>query len=832
MQLEKKCFYLQIYGNCSWTEDLLTAVICRCKNDDVATALATLPVRVKNLTFLLDSDLGGQFIIPPIELYNISHLYNLEYLALKHGYQQIVNHLMFTPQTFENLTKIKELHVNILTNNNDLGNITRFAEDLKLLDLTYTRNLNKFVIQNILISSRFSTLKTLSLKSFQMPGVSGFSDALNVSESFGKSDSLQYLDLSRNMIGVIQPSIITMFPNLTFLDVSQNTLVSEYNNPFLLETIMHPSLEILNLGHQGEGYVTYNSEMPNSYHIHTLYHQHTRTQYAFQCINNNANGNVSFLFINSSVFCAVVRCFMGQHSSYWSQIPCKVYGKIEDYIDFSCPYFIKLPVVKKLKVLRADFLNWINLPSPVMAYKFCFGTTPLQNCDFSNNNYWIHSSLYYGLLQQLSLTSAFKNMNTLDLSYNSLISVPNGTLPKLEILNLASNNIQFSNESLCKRYPNLKNLSIAQNKLSYIFTDIFRGCKYLEHIDLSGNFLNLSASPINIGNNHMLNTLNLNSNNIDILPSNFTKQLDKLVGNKMGLEVNINNNSLLCMCTHETIAFIGWFKNTSVLISDKEQITCSSLQGVKLLNMIVLDVFKSGCFPSNIEVIAHTIIATICVIFIVILILALYRYQWRIQFNMIKTFNRLFYRKRESLSDNDKHCHMKFDAFVSYCSDDRFWVHDCLMKTLESDLYGFKLCIHYRDFPLGENISTVIVNSIRQSRQLIIVLSKCSVTRPWCQLEFQVALHEALRRDIKLMVIKLGKFTVDNTIDSSLGWVLDNHTYLEWKENSDAQKVFWFKLIRHLSDSMDGCCFGSATVGNNEVSAFAGPDAECSPLLQ
>ena len=331
----------------------------------------------------------------------------------------------------------------------------------------------------------------------------------------------------------------------------------------------------------------------------------------------------------------------------------------------------------------------------------------------------------------------------------------------------------------------------------------------------------------------MLSTVNLNNNNIDILPANFTNQLDEIGKHKMGLMVHISNNSLVCMGTHETIEFINWFKNTKVVISDKDQITCTSLQGVKLLNMIVIDDFQSACFPSNTMVIAHTIIATTCVILIVILIPVVHRYKWRIQFNFIKAFNRLYCRNRESLSDDENHSQMKYDAFISYCSDDRFWVHDCLMKTLESDLYGFKLCIHYRDFPLGENISKAIVNSIRQSRQLIIVLSKCSITRPWCQLEFQVALSEAVRRGIKLVVIKLGKFTVDNTMDSSLAWVLDNHTYLEWRENIDAQKVFWFKLMHHLSGSVDGCCcFSSTTVRSDDVSAFSAPDAESIPLLQ
>ena len=467
---------MQIYGNCSWTGDSVTAVICRCKNDEVATALASLPVEVKNLTFYLNSDLAGHFIIPPIELYNISHLFNLEYLALKHGYKQMISSLMFTPHTFENLTKLKELHINIITNNYDIGNITRWTSELKVLDLTYTKYLNKFIVQNIFRSGNFPTLNTLALKSFQMPGVSGFSDILNISESFGKSNSLQHLDLSTNMLGVIKPSIVIMFPNLIFLDVSQNTLVSQYNNPFLLETVMHPSLEILNLGHQGEGYVTHNSEMTNSDNIKgdekSFHDQQTKFQFAFQCINSNANGNVSSLFIYSPVFCAVVTCFMGEHSLYWHEIPCQVYGKIEEYIDFSCPYFIRLPVIKRLKTLTANFLNWINAPSPVMHYEFCFDKSILQYIDVSNNKKWIHSSLYYGFLQQLSLTSVFRETKTLDLSYNNFISVPNGTLLNLEILNAASNDIHFSNESLCHMYPNLKNVSIAQNKLSYLFPDI------------------------------------------------------------------------------------------------------------------------------------------------------------------------------------------------------------------------------------------------------------------------------------------------------------------------------------------------------------------------
>ena len=125
---------------------------------------------------------------------------------------------------------------------------------------------------------------------------------------------------------------------------------------------------------------------------------------------------------------------------------------------------------------------------------------------------------------------------------------------------------------------------------------------------------------------------------------------------------------------------------------------------------------------------------------------------------------------------------------------------------------------------MGEDISTVIIRSIHQSRKLIVVLSENSIGKPWCQFEFQVALVEAIKRKSTLAVIKLGQFSVDSIDDSSIAWVMDNHNYLEWNENENAQKVFWFKLLRHLNDESDGrCCFcfGAKQVNSSHVAAFA-----------
>ena len=90
------------------------------------------------------------------------------------------------------------------------------------------------------------------------------------------------------------------------------------------------------------------------------------------------------------------------------------------------------------------------------------------------------------------------------------------------------------------------------------------------------------------------------------------------------------------------------------------------------------------------------------------------------------------------------HRNYKYDVFVSYCAEDRFWVHEVLMKQLE-DVYKFKLCIHYRDFPAGGSISEVILKKLKQSCEIIFVLSDHFIftlrqpDRPWFQFELDEA---------------------------------------------------------------------------------------------
>ena len=819
------------------------SVTCHCNNRHVGIILGLIPVTTERLTFHLDSNLDGLYHIPDINLQNISNLNHLEYFALKQGYREGSSHLVFSDTTFQNLTNMRELHINIVTSNSDIEKITKYMKYLEVLNLTNTRQLSQAHLHGIFRYFGPSNLKTLALRSFQTPGVSGYSDTLNINLFFKETMSIEYLDLSTNMFGVIYPSIIAILPNLISLDISQNYLLSVNNNALIIELIAHPTLETLNMESQGVGLTNDNIPVTiashNSKHLRENLHGDIPKywfEYSIHCINTNNGGNFTISFTNKSAFCATIRCIGAAAPHILKGVPCEAFGDLRDNFDNSCPFFIRFPVTKSLRSLKANLINWISGITPKWSFDICIHHTSLQYISFGDNENWIGNNFMYGFWQLSAFTSSLPGLKTLNLNKDKLQCIPKGSLSNLQELNLSGNEIETDN-SICAQYPNLRYLSIAQNKLTNISYHFLWLCQYLEDLDLSGNFLNLSSHPFHIG--PMLKSINLENNKIDILPSNFTKQLQQILKHQKQyniahrLTVNINNNNLLCMCSYETIEFIHWFQSTEIVIAGREKLTCSSSQGELFLNDVDIEQLKSTCFPSNIKVIGFSIAVTICAVLLVVLIFAMYRYRWRLQFSMIKYYNGTCHRNTKSGSTiGDDKIPMKYDAFVSYCSDDRFWVHDCLMKTLESNLYGFKLCIHYRDFPLGEDITTVIVKSIKQSRQLVIVLSKCSITRPWCQLEFQVALSEAVRRGIKLVVIKLGNFTVDDTMDSSLAWVLDNHTYLEWKENVNAQKVFWFKLRQHLSGYAGGCCqFGSQKIDNKDISAFAECENELQPLI-
>ena len=823
--------------------------------------LQRLPAQTKILTLRLTNSWNGEEydMQTVIDLRNLCLFPDLEYFKIysskKDIYQHFKHILVFADKICRTFIKLQHLHINVVTNYS-FTPVVSYLRSLKTLDLSFTEKMAFKTIINMTNSLNTMTLTTLSLSNFQTIGLPGFSSQLNISSLFklGIFEQLEELDLSRNTFGVIYPSIIDRLPNLKRLDLSYNYLVASSNDPLLIEIWVHPKLEALYLSNQGDilhmGDLLGHQTITNS-DKYTLPESNKQVsgrrdltlRTVLDCINTIDHGNMSMMMSNDNLLCEAIQCVGTLSPHLLKGVSCKVYMLFKEHMDFACAYFIRFPFLKNMREIHMDNLNWYTRYTYKYHYKFCLTENSLKNISFTNNGGWIDIFHVADYGNQTDFASVFKKAEYVNLSNNNLNLKPDRFFANLKEIDLSGNEVFIQNKSLCQMWPVLTKLILSSVGITNTHHMWFDGCHSLETLDLSNNMINLTDSDIQIQNVCSLKMLKIDRNNIDVLPKSFTDQLDEIIecqyrkNLSFRLDVSFLDNPLSCYCSETVMHTIKWFQNTKVSITNKEMYWCTGAQGRMILNNIDLETFKHKCFYSNSIVVIETLVSTFCVVLLAVLLLLTHRYRWRIIYNLRKMmvcFGQWNHADTTS-SEDDLMTPIKYDAFVSYCSDDRFWVHDCLMKTLESDRYGFSLCIHYRDFKIGEDISSEIIKSIQKSRKLIIVLSHTSLGRPWCQFELQQALSEAVKRRMKLAIIKLGSL-MKSINDITVASILDNHVILEWHEDKDAQKVFWMKLLEYMYDDMETCpCLccpvGKQRLSSHHVNAFADDESEYRPLL-
>lgn len=90
----------------------------------------------------------------------------------------------------------------------------------------------------------------------------------------------------------------------------------------------------------------------------------------------------------------------------------------------------------------------------------------------------------------------------------------------------------------------------------------------------------------------------------------------------------------------------------------------------------------------------------------------------------------------------------------------------------------------------GQLISWNIINSVRNSRRTILILSKSFIESIWFQIEFHTAYYQMLEDKMdRLIVIVKGELPDKEHLDKDLAFLLSTKTYLVWGE-----KWFWHKL--------------------------------------
>ena len=286
----------------------------------------------------------------------------------------------------------------------------------------------------------------------------------------------------------------------------------------------------------------------------------------------------------------------------------------------------------------------------------------------------------------------------------------------------ASGNAYTLDKDLCQQQPNVQYLDFSHNFLHNISKDLIKSCKKLTDLKLSNNYLTqANLYELNITNNLNLQLLNLSHNHLNFLPHHFLLQLEQLALTSDNLTVDLTGNPLLCGCEADSLLFTKWFTEYRsnlelqkyLKFQNEQNYICSTGNGIINLFHLTPELYKSihkQCTHNYLQYILIALASGITATLSTLVIAGILRFKWRIKYMCFKLKNCLM---KCRVHENQRY---RYDAFVSYCAEDRLWVHDVLMKTLEQH-YGFKLFIHYRDFPVGEDISAAIIEAMRKNQR-------------------------------------------------------------------------------------------------------------------
>ena len=318
--------------------------------------------------------------------------------------------------------------------------------------------------------------------------------------------------------------------------------------------------------------------------------------------------------------------------------------------------------------------------------------------------------------------------------------------------------------------PHLKLINLSHANLVAIDYDAFVDNPELQILDLSSNRLSADTFLLNISTTN-LSVIRLNDNRIASIHPEMSEQLNF----QQSLELDLSGNPLRCDCT--TMEFVHWAHKAKEHIKfvHSETYACVHIEGGSTLFVVDLAEMRATC--QNVGGIILIVTTTLLGVVLLACIVTVVRKRWLIRHFLFTMQEKMQMRREDQPTEE-----YQFDAFVLYSSElsDHRWVHEQLVKTMEQT-YGFKLCIHLRNFIGGEDILDNAEMAVKKSRKVIAVILPNFARSGWCVDELQMtrSVEQAERRR-KLIVILLQDFPdIPANIPPAIRLVLEQRTYLE-----------------------------------------------------
>ncbi|KAL7740448.1 hypothetical protein ACLKA6_013240 [Drosophila palustris] len=266
--------------------------------------------------------------------------------------------------------------------------------------------------------------------------------------------------------------------------------------------------------------------------------------------------------------------------------------------------------------------------------------------------------------------------------------------------------------------------------------------------------------------------LDVRRNQIRVFDQNFINYLQQ---ENNTMNVKLSGNPMTCDCN--ALPLLGFVRAQPQRVPDIGDIYCSSwptkpFQQLEVSELCPSYVLLIGCILGCLIIVA-------CLISVVYLI-----YQQELKI-WLYNHNLCLWCVSEEELDKDK----TYDAFISYSHKDEQLIAELLPK-LENGLHAFRVCLHGRDWLVGDCIPEQIVRTVNDSKRVIIVLSQHFIDSVWARMEFRIAYQATLQDKRKRIIIILYKELEHfEGIDSELRAYLKLNTYLKWGD-----PLFWSKL--------------------------------------
>lgn len=772
--------------------------------------LELLYLRSNEITEIGKNSLVGLKSLQALTLYNnnISIIHNAAFRKLSNSLTQFLNlssnALTKVPRAVSVLGKLVSLDIS--HNEIDSLDINSFEGLDSLLELHISNNILTYIPQNV-----FQKCPNLIILNIATNNISRVQN-----NAFGQLRRLRYVWLENNRLSDVG-WVFTNIDNLQFLNVSNN-LISEPVSPYLFPS----TLEYLYLaGNQISTILDGSFENMNDLKLLDLRGNRLSVISSMALRVSLRNWQTPYLLLRGNPLSCICKMAWLKYLVSGNHSDASHYFQIGDYESLLChqPEHLQFHFVSRTPY--TDFVCYYTVNCLLRECSCCYfegcdckSVCP-ANCTCYHDQSW---SVHMVNCQASGMTELPpflpRTMTELRLDGNQLNNLDKHSFLArdfLSVIYLNNSQIQELDNKTFHGLPKLKVLYLNNNNIETLVSGVFNGLSVLEELYLDHNKLSFISQGV-FDALFALKKLTLTDNAL----SNFESLMVNLPS--ASIQVYLADNPYSCACSHlDTIQEA--INSFGSLVRDLHNLTCNISendmaenisdgsyflspvqkdfsQRQRIIDVVSnLDTFCPNTTQSMVTSVSvglrplpssHLVLIIIAVVVLVLTFIALFLFVKRkfIQVWLYTKFGMRLKRPNHK-ADQDK----KYDAFISYSSkDEHFVVHE-LAPRLEQGNPSYKLCLHYRDFPVGASIAESIIEAVESSRRIILVLSTNFLQSEWCRFEFQSAHHQVLKDRLNRLIVILLTDIPFTKLDPDLKLYLKMNTYLKCGD-----PWFWEKL--------------------------------------